>query len=183
MYLSTFLLIPMTISYFLRKIVQLARFQGNSVISIVRALRNPLLGDKSWLQDYISFQACKVQALQCMQSMCSSIWPSLWMDGLLIITFFSFLVMIEWYSYCAFLEYWYNLEALLNFSLLQNNCIGEKNTRYFMAFLVWWVNRYNNFLHVLVVKTVLNAITGSPLSFHSCWLLIFICLNLHWLGW
>jgi hypothetical protein len=31
-----------------------------------------------------------------------------------------------------------SLSDTLNLSLLiQNNCIGEKNTRYFVAFLVW----------------------------------------------
>ncbi|RRT60183.1 hypothetical protein B296_00038381 [Ensete ventricosum] len=29
---------------------------------------------------------------------------------------------------------------ILNLSGMQNNCIGEKNTRYFMAFLLWLVN-------------------------------------------
>jgi hypothetical protein len=34
--------------------------------------------------------------------------------------------------------YWFCFVCILNLSLCeQNNCIGEKNTRYFVAFLVW----------------------------------------------
>ena len=38
--------------------------------------------------------------------------------------------------------------SYLKFLLLQNNCIGERNTRFFMAFLLWWVvyDFTNNFL-------------------------------------
>jgi palmitoyltransferase ZDHHC4 len=39
---------------------------------------------------------------------------------------------------CPFIYLFISVWDALNLSLLiQNNCIGEKNTRYFVAFLVW----------------------------------------------
>lgn len=60
-----------------------------------------------------------------------------WMVKYQTILFFIFLIFCS--EMVCFLIVKYYFQFLLSSSLVQNNCVGERNTGYFMAFLLWWV--------------------------------------------
>jgi hypothetical protein len=70
-----------------------------------------------------------------------------WLDLITIVDgWYLHLLLDAWW-------YWFYLVCVLTpeFSvLIQNNCIGEKNTRYFVAFLVWWVLIFLPLFHVSI---------------------------------
>jgi hypothetical protein len=70
-----------------------------------------------------------------------------WLDLITIVDgWYMYLLLDAWW-------YWFCLVCVLTPALsvlMQNNCIGEKNTRYFVAFLVWWVLIFLPLFHVSI---------------------------------
>lgn len=132
MFVSISLLIPSTIWYLQRKNAQLARFWSEFVAPFGLILWNSFPIFAYWFCLIVGLLGLSIVAFVIGVLLGLTITADGWSASIHFISF----------AFCESVPASYLPILLMDpfiLSLLQNNCIGEKNTRYFMAFLLWWV--------------------------------------------
>lgn len=97
------------------------------------------------------------------------VWPT----SQSILFFVILLCIARSFMYIMLKKIWISFNIYIIWSYIsQNNCIGEKNTRYFMAFLLWWVLHFLSAASDLYFSSNLLRVVMFTLTLHFAWTIL-----------